>query len=507
MAPLVLQLIMSFATADSACDGVVISKTAETNEQIRCFREQKLWSAYYGAVVAGLKSRKMSANEIANIPTVRIDAEKGLGEAAFEYLSKENKIDPKSIQRLRELSQVYLFREKQFQKSSLLGVWMKADNQLSDESTYLTAASFYLRKDPVKALEFLKSFEPKSQKVATLSDLLRARSHLARGEFDKARDHYLKIPAQDPLWLDAMVELGWAYIHRRDFPGSIGQVSLLDKMPKVVAPASSAQQTIGYLSLCQYPSAYKSLSTFEHRFGPWRSELEGMLEDKDIYQTLIRDLKAQDTRGAIFQSLARRRDFIIWQKAVNALIDEEQPILESRKRFLTHLKIEKEKLNSLQSMAQKNRRRLNGRSVRGHERKLLEADLVDVEGKVHAQNAVLERLRADELKLNARIEELQTERLNRLKYAQTSLSKILGHQVLDLNKEITRLFDLNEIFRFEVFAGSGENVRAMVTGGSKGRLPASVKPTVKSLSWSFSGEVWLDEAGHMKSVTENLCTK
>ena len=74
---------------------------------------------------------------------------------------------------------------------------------------------------------------------------------------------------------------------------------------------------------------------------------------------------------------------------------------------------------------------------------------------------------------------------------------------------MSRTLDNNEFLRYEIFAGSGENIRYQVAGGQTtgdNRLPASVKPQ-KMMNWTFDGEFWADEIGNYRSSLKNNCPK
>src|SRR6185312_6178043 len=93
-----------------------------------------------------------------------------------------------------------------------------------------------------------------------------------------------------------------------------------------------------------------------------------------------------------------------------------------------------------------------------------------------------------------------------------SLSNHAGQLLLThakhMQKEMARVLDNNEFLRYEVFSGSGENIRYQVAGGqvdgSSGRIPANIKPT-KMMNWSFDGEFWEDEIGSYRSSLQNNC--
>jgi len=64
-------------------------------------------------------------------------------------------------------------------------------------------------------------------------------------------------------------------------------------------------------------------------------------------------------------------------------------------------------------------------------------------------------------------------------------------------------------YAFEVFSGSGENIRYQVAGGQvsgANRIPAHIKP-VKMMNWNFDGEFWEDEIGSYRSSLQNNCPR
>src|SRR6185369_17598870 len=73
----------------------------------------------------------------------------------------------------------------------------------------------------------------------------------------------------------------------------------------------------------------------------------------------------------------------------------------------------------------------------------------------------------------------------------------------------SRVLENNEFLRYEVFSGSGENIRYQVSGGQvsgTNRIPAHIKPT-KMMNWNFDGEFWEDEIGSYRSSLQNNCPK
>jgi hypothetical protein len=94
----------------------------------------------------------------------------------------------------------------------------------------------------------------------------------------------------------------------------------------------------------------------------------------------------------------------------------------------------------------------------------------------------------------------------RLAKMRGQMENVLSNRLLQMKTELARYIDNNELLRYEVFSGAGENIRYQVSGGSTGnRVAASVIPKSKSLQWDFDGEYWEDEIGHYRSGLKNNC--
>ena len=83
----------------------------------------------------------------------------------------------------------------------------------------------------------------------------------------------------------------------------------------------------------------------------------------------------------------------------------------------------------------------------------------------------------------------------------------IGKRIVEMKSEVKRYLENNELLRYEIFAGAGENIRYQVAGGETApanRVPANVKPT-KILNWEFDGEYWEDEIGNYRSQAQDNC--
>ena len=85
----------------------------------------------------------------------------------------------------------------------------------------------------------------------------------------------MKVPKDHPLWVQALIEQGWTQLALDDFAGAIGNMySLHSPYFKVLfQPESFVVRTVGYLNICQYGDAYRTLSKLEADYRDWDSKL------------------------------------------------------------------------------------------------------------------------------------------------------------------------------------------------------------------------------------------
>ena len=162
---------------------------------------------------------------------------------------------------------------------------------------------------------------------------------LARMDFtgrksDQALGLYMKIPKDHPLWVSALIEQGWTQLALDDFAGAIGNMySLHSPYFKVLfQPQSFVVRTIGYLNICQYGDAYRTLTKLESDYRDWDSKLSGYMSNGrtpgmvyDTVKTYLRSKSDTDVEGLPYQIVreaARGKTFLNFQTAINDKSDE-----------------------------------------------------------------------------------------------------------------------------------------------------------------------------------------
>lgn len=346
-----------------------------------------------------------------------------------------------------------------------------------------------------------------------------ARMYFQERKFKPAHESFLKVYKDHPMWLQSLTELGWSQLMSGDFEGAIGNMYSIQSpfFAAVYKPESYVIRTIGYLNLCQYADAYKTLSIMEHDYRPQLEKIDKYIASKPSYYQTVRDFmnapkKATEVDGLplpIVREMARHRDFTNLQKALNRQADE--------RVLYTKLDGEVAKgLKHAQGLVNSTRRRIAG--LRQQLAKI--AQTPALEGERGPLTARLDK-ELDDLndyffqvdlynEAQAAWPDFRKDVIGgadlRLATMRSSMEKVLSTRLLMMKTDLARYIDNNELLRYEVFAGSGENIRFQVSGGTTAnRVPSSVIPKSKSLQWDFDGEYWEDEIGHYRSGLKNNC--
>ncbi|MGE0528142.1 MAG: tetratricopeptide repeat protein [Bdellovibrionales bacterium] len=421
------------------------------------------------------------------------------------------------------------YRSRDYKTSITYADVVSDKSSYFDDARFLSAMNSFALADKKTALkkletlyESLESRKVQDSNILALTNVNLARMYFSQKIYDRAFDHYMKVPKDHPLWVQALIEQGWTQLALEDFAGAIGNMYSLHSpyFKAVYQPESFVVRTIGYLNICQYGDAYRTLSWLEKDYRDWFNRTTGYLTSKSqpltIYGTVksyIQGKSTDDVDGVphqVWREMARRKDFLNMQTALNEKQDETkryEGVNEAIKKEkagirtrATQAKKRFDKWKGLMLEARKNRSET--KEIDRYRASLkLERDLTIG---YRFQLAILEQSRQGYLAFQKNGQE----RLD--KESDTLMAKageILLKRAQSIKDELSRLLENNEFLRYEVFAGSGENIRYQVAGGEVGtpnRVPAHIKPT-KMMNWNFDGEFWEDEIGSYRSSLQNAC--
>ncbi len=357
------------------------------------------------------------------------------------------------------------------------------------------------------------------QELLPVVSLNLGRMYFQDRKFKEAKDAFVKVSKENPLWIQSLHELGWSQVQAGDFEGAIGNMYSIQSpyFQNVFKPESFVIRAIGYLNLCQYGDAYRTISILEKQYRPWNEAIGRYLNspDKKAYQSVKSFLRSKGNEEidglapSVVREMARHRDYTNLQNALNRQIDEkeiyqklDQEVEKSLKRAQTNVTNSRKTISDLKlrllSIAKNptlEKSRNNWESSLKKEMDRLNDYFFEIDLYSDAKKN-LGPYKAEAL---AQADQRQTG-------TKSKIESVLTARLKKMQADLDRVLENNELLRYEVFAGSGENIRYHVSGGeSEKRVPASAVPKTKALQWEFDGEYWEDEIGHYRSSLTNNC--
>lgn len=395
------------------------------------------------------------------------------------------------------------------------------------EARFLMALAEYEVGDKERALKIQHDLinHAKTEKTQTEFQALVAlnlgRMHFQKSDFKKARESFLGVYKDHPMWLQSLTEMGWAQLQSGDFEGAIGNMYSIQSpfFNMVYKPESYVIRTIGYLNLCQYGDAYRTLSILEHEYRPALQRMSQYISNEKnrgvYYQTVRNYLSTRDAKevdglpGFIIREMARHRDFTNLQKALNRQIDEREIYRKIEGAADGELRQIKAVIMSSRKKIEVLRKNLGLITVNPQLAKNQKAWTESLEQEMEKLNLnffLVDLYKDAQETLPVYQKDALTNAEKRLASTRSNIESTLEKRLSRMKSELELVLENNELLRYEVFAGSGENIRYQVAGGEQSnRIPANVAPKSKALQWAFDGEYWEDEIGHYRSSLKNNC--
>ncbi len=372
-------------------------------------------------------------------------------------------------------------------------------------------------------VEYLKSKNQNSD-FNSLINLTLARFQFERGSYKKAIKNYELVSREHPLWVDSLIEKGWAQIKLGDFSGAIGNMFTLHSpfFKDAFIPESYVIRTIGYLNLCQFGDANSTLGYLETEYPDQKGRIIRFLEDKkNHYQTLLDYLKVNDEKlyelntlpASTIREMGRDRDFLMVQTKLNNIIDEipvfkefAVNIMKKRRALkdeILKLTEESNKLRVKEGKALKNNKLDIAKTLK-KKRKSVFDEGFSLNYRIKLFNKGIIAYKKANGDAVRRAEKMRDDYLIQ---AEKTLKESLGN----IETRLETVLRNNDLLRYEIFANSGRNIRYRIAGGQIKQEAGSRKPakarSKKDYGWEFKGEFWQDEVGRFKSSLTNLCPK
>ena len=345
------------------------------------------------------------------------------------------------------------------------------------------------------------------------------RMYFQESKFKEAHKAFQQVYKDHPMWLTSLTELGWSQLMSGDYEGAIGNMYSIQSpfFSAVYKPETYVIRTIGYLNLCQYGDAYKMLSMLEHEYKPQLEKIDSYIKKNPNYYQTVRNFMtapkgAKEVDGlpvSVVREMARQRDFTNLQKAFNRQIDEralytkaDGEVAKGLKRAQWLVTQSRQRIEALRKNLGSINKKPGTEQNRNQWMAQLDKEMDDLNGYFFQVDLYNEA--------QATIPDYRKEVIGgadvRMTAMKSQIERTLATRLLLMKANLTSYVDNNELLRYEVFAGAGENIRYQVAGGEKAnRIPSSVIPKSKSLQWDFDGEFWEDEIGHYRSSLKNNC--
>ncbi len=404
------------------------------------------------------------------------------------------------------------------------------DHPKYPQAQFIKAVSLYSLGKKGEALKVQKdlseyiSQRPVEKSLRSLVSLNLARMEFQQGNHKESVQHYMGVEKDHPLWVEGLTEQGWAQLLAGDAPGAVGNMySIHGPFFKLVyKPESYVVRTIGYLNLCQYADAYRSLMLLNQKYQRTTNDIKLYRDQhktkESLYNTVKTYLKGSSNQAVdglsheVIREMARNKDFLNIQSSINQDHEEidqtvyivgmvEKTLSDLKRRIFTLDTKRKNHINMVKS-ARKEKRDLDQQIVWSQEIDRLTHRLYGLRLK--------EELYQKNQKSFSTFSQKSIMRLkNEISGLKVKADRILSSRLTRMHKELSKILENNELLKYEVFAGSGENLRFQATGNQ--RSPSSVskkdsKSESKSVTWDFEGEYWEDEIGNYRSSLKNNCS-
>ena len=423
------------------------------------------------------------------------------------------------------------FIERKLQDASKLAEIVSKRSKFYKESQFLLGVSEFLRKNTaggVKVLTRLSRRFSKGERTTDLYSLTHitlARFYFELGKYEKAIKFYEKVHLKHSLWFDSLTEKGWSQLRLKMYPHAIGNMYTVHSagFESVFKPETYVIRTIGYLNMCQFPDADRTLSFLEGQYPQWNKRVNAYItSNKSIHQTVTAYLESEtskiDIEGLPYQvirEIARDKEYLNLQKMLNNTIDEIGYYNGAIKEILGIRGGIKKDIVAAKSEIQRLEEKIKEYDLKKKfsKAKDKEEELSEVKDKLFYASyrlslidqgfVMYRKLTGDATKRVLKIRDAYIVEANRV------LKGALGV----VKQKIARVLKNNELLRYEIYANSGKNVRFRAAGGQvRGRTQASVNVkkegrSSKNYGWSFKGEFWEDEIGQFVSNIKDLCPK
>lgn len=420
--------------------------------------------------------------------------------------------------------------KKEYQAALQYALKVNVDSKKYPEAQYIAAIAEYKLGNVKSSFERQERLLVEIDKrgvqgpLKSLTKMNLGRAAYRNKKYKDAIESYKFVGRENSLWIQSLTEQGWMQILAGDAPGAIGNMHSVQvpQFKDIYKPDSYVVRAIGYINICQYGDAKKSLDHLAKIYFPWLKAIRGELKKEQFnyvfYQNVIDALRtpANKTELAqpILREISRHKDFLNVQEAINNKVDEATQfgfigglIMKDLEKAKSRMLMAKTKSRALTNKI-KNASAAKDTIKFVNQWKAERAFENDTEDFYNFEMAVI-KSSFDGYK---RYEVDAKKKIEEEKQSLKSLAgKTMKNRLAGMEKKLSKLMENNEFLTYEIFSGSGENIRYVSSGGqvkgtqSTRETASQTAPAGKLYLWDFDGEFWADEVGNYKSSLKDNC--
>jgi len=232
------------------------------------------------------------------------------------------------------------FINEKYKRSEAHAKLVSAESPDSLDSRFIVSTSQYMSgrlRAGITTISNLQKDIEKSNSVSTdfksLVHLTLGRFLFERGAYKESIANFEKVSREHPLWVDSLIEKGWAQIRVGDYSGAIGNMFTLHSpfFKDAFIPESYVIRTIGYLNLCQFGDADNTLSYLETEYPNQQRDIASFMKTKPSHYKTLTDYLTANTEKlykfrnlptSIIREMGRDRDYLEIQTKLNNIVDE-----------------------------------------------------------------------------------------------------------------------------------------------------------------------------------------
>lgn len=407
---------------------------------------------------------------------------------------------------------------------------VKPESSKYPEAQYLASVAEYLTGDVKSSLTRQEKLLVEIDKrgitgpIKSLIKMNLGRTAYRNKKYKEAIESYKFVGRENSLWIQSLTEQGWMQILAGEAPGAIGNMHSIQvpQFKDIYKPESYVVRAIGYINICQFGDAKKTLDHLAKIYSPWISSIKTELGKQQFnyvfYQNVVDALRTPVNKTTlpqpILREVSRHKDFLNIQEAINDKVDENVQFGFIKGVIGKDLATAKAKMNAAKARERGLEQKIKTASSAKDTLKMV----VQWKAEKNHESEVADyySFEIDTIKDSlAGYKNFETYAKKNLEDQKSELKSLAGKtmktRLLGMQKRLQKLMENNEFLTYEIFSGSGENIRFVSAGGAVKGTQSTRETASKNnengkvFLWDFDGEFWADEVGNYKSSLKDNC--